>query len=136
MLNFSSKVSSFLTTAIVGFMVIGFSACSHIGAKSVDKADDEKMDMGGRGLYGDDNMEPGNYRLTWSVKDESKSKKLETSAVNSNKAETDQPSSKSGTLTEKEEFELYKEWVKVRSGSESDADSEEFKAWVKFKSLR
>ena len=100
-------------------LLLAASGCANTDLGQIDETRDERDDMAGPGIFAD---ESGETRLKWQVGGQA--------AVQSE----EQPVT--AELDEQAEFELFKEWKRLRASGSDSPEYREFLEWLEFRRFK
>ena len=103
---------------LAALLLLGAAGCAGTDLGQIDESRDERDDMAGPGVFSDRN---GETPLKWTVGD------TQPTAA--------KPASDSG-LDEQAEFELFKEWQRLRAEGADSPEYREFQQWLEFREFK
>ena len=101
------------------FLLLAAAGCAGTDLGQIDETRDERDDMRGPGIFAD---EDGETKLKWTVGGEQAASAEQSSAV--------------VELDEKTEFELFKQWQRLRTEGSDSEEYREFLQWLEFRKLK
>ena len=105
-------------------LLLAAGGCADMDLGRIDETRDERDDMAGPGIFAD---ESGETRLKWEVGGE-QAGSGETPPAAATPAATE--------LDEQAEFELFKEWQRVREAGSDSPEYQEFLQWLEYRKFK
>ena len=103
----------------VAALLLATGGCADMDLGQIDETRDERDDMTGPGIFADDS---GETRLKWEV-----------GAAQSEPREQPAPVAE---LDEQAEFELFKEWQRMRAQGSDSPEYREFLQWLEYRKFK
>ena len=101
------------------FLLLAVAGCAGTDLGQIDETRDERDDMRGPGIFAD---ESGETTLKWTVGED--------------KSASAEPPPAAAELDDKTEFELFKQWQRLRAEGSDSPEYREFLQWLEFRQFK